>query len=258
MSWASRRQFQYIGGIALFFAIIAFIILYPIITRKPTCFDGKRNGTETGVDCGGICSRVCEASASEPTVLWQRAFNVSGSNYNLVAYVENQNKNAGVKYISYEFRVYDTDNILIGRRQGYTYIPPNQQFAIFEPRFDAGKSEVKSVRFEFTSPFIWTKIAPTLALLPIKVDNVILSDIDTSPSMTARINNESVYDLPAFDVITILYDKDKIAVNVSKTHKDGLKSNTSEPLLFTWPSSFPEVPATKDLLVQINPFTVSF
>ncbi len=258
MSWASRRQSQYILGLLVFLGLIALIIAWPYITKKPTCFDGKQNGGESGVDCGGACQRICSAEVAEPIILWKRAFPVSNSNYNLVAFVENRNKAAAVAMASYEFRIYDTNNLLIGRREGTTFIPPNQQFAVFESRFDAGLSEVKSVQFEFTSPMVWIKKEPTIQTLPIYIDNILYGEDKTSPTLTARINNDSVYDLPAFDVITILYGADHNAVNASKTHKDGLNSNANTPILFTWPLPFNQDPVTQDVLIQINPFTTPF
>ncbi len=258
MSWASRRQSQYLFGLLLFLGLIALIILWPTITRKPTCADLKQNGTETGVDCGGSCQRICNVDAAEPVVLWSRAFPVTGSTYNLVAFIENSNKAAAVAMVSYEFRIYDTNNLLIGRRSGTTFIPPNQQFAIFESRFDSGASQIRSVRFEFTSPFIWVKKAPTIQTMPIRIDNIILGSDIQSPTLTARVNNDSIYDLPAFDVIAILYDKDHIAINASKTHKDSLSSNGNSLLLFTWPQAFTNTPLTEDVLISINPFATPF
>ncbi|MDE2030826.1 MAG: hypothetical protein KGI58_01015 [Patescibacteria group bacterium] len=258
MSWASHRQTQYLSGLLIFIGLVVFIIAWPSISRKPTCSDGKQNGTETGIDCGGSCQRICNADASEPIVLWQRAFPVTGSDYNLVALVENRNKQAAVAQASYEFRIYNSSNILIGRRLGTTFIPPDQQFAIFEPRFDSGASDIKSVTFDFTSPFIWLKKNPTFQTLPVTIDNVLMGSDKSNPSITARINNNSIYDLPAFNVVTILYDADHNAINASETHKDGLASNASSSLIFTWPQPFSDNPVTKDMIIMLNPFTTSF
>ncbi len=183
---------------------------------------------------------------------------MSGSNYNLVAYVENQNVNAGVSDVTYEFRVYDTNGKYIGRREGHTFIPPNQRFAIFESRFDTGTSTPKSTTFAFTNSMTWLKQSSITAKLPLRVDSINYATDSGSPRLQARITNESIYPAPAFDVITILYNEAKNAIAVSKTHLDGLASNKSAPLLFTWPSTFPETPVVKDILPQINPFLVTF
>ena len=258
MNWATQRKLQYIGGFTFIFLVIVSIILYPIIFKKPTCSDGIKNGTETGIDCGGMCSLMCKESISDPVVLWSRGFPVVGNTFNLVALVENQNKNSAITEVSYEFRVYDVSNRLIGRRQGTTYIPPNKQIAIFEPTFDPGEAQLKSVTFEFTSPYVWLKKEPTLNNLPIYVDNINMGEDKKSPSLSAKINNESIYDIPPFEVVTILYDIDHNAINASKTITDGVKSNDSIPVYFTWPKELTSDPVTKDVLVQINPFSVSF
>jgi hypothetical protein len=259
MSWASRRQGQYLGGVVAIVALVVFwLFIYPLITKPISCFDNKQNGTETGVDCGGSCSLVCTDTVSIPPVLWSRAFPVTGSVYNLVALIENQNKNSGVQSAAYEFKIYDTNNKLIGRRDGTTFIPPNQDLAIFEPRFDAGQTKIRSVSFEFTEPLVWVKRAPTLQTLPLHVDNIVFATDNDSPTLTARISNDSIYNLPGFDIVAILYDADHNAINVSKTHKDSLVSNSNALLLFTWPQSFSATPVTEDILPQINPFTVNF
>lgn len=258
MSWASRRQFKYFSFFMIIVALIIFAIIYPFISKKPTCFDSKQNGKETGVDCGGTCSLMCKEDISDPVVLWSRAFPVTGTNYNLVAFIENRNKNSGVINAPYEFRIYDNDNKLLGRREGTTFIPPNQQFAVFESRFDSGESQIKTVTFEFLPPLVWIKKFSTIQTLPIYVKNIVFDNNKDTPNLSATISNDSVYDLPGFDVIAILYDSNQNAINVSKTHKDNLPSNNSLPVIFTWPEAFSTIPVTKDVMVLINPFSVSF
>ncbi len=258
MSWASRRQATYFSIVLFICGLIIFAILYPIISAKPTCVDGKINGDEVGVDCGGSCMRLCDSQVSEPVILWSRAFPVTGSVYNLTAFIENQNRTAAVEKISYEFRVYDTNNRLIGRREGTTFVPPNQQFAIFEPRFDAGQSVVRSVSFSFVGTHMWMKKNPTVQTLPIRASSVLFGDDAGSPTMTAQLTNDSIYDIPAFDVVVILYDKDHNAVSVSQTHKEKLPSNVTTSLFFSWPNPFVSEPVTWDIFPMINPFSVSF
>lgn len=258
MNWAGKRRLQYLGGIFVIFLIVIFILIYPLIFKDPTCTDGKKNGDEVGVDCGGSCLRMCQEKTSDPVILWSRAFPVVGNTYNLVAFIENQNRNSGIIDIAYEFRIYDVDNKLIGRRQGNTFIPPNKQFAIFEPRIDFREREVKSVSFEFTGPLNWIRKEPTLNNLSLYVDKITMGQDKKNPSLTAIIKNESIYDIPPFEVITILYDEQKNAINASKTVKDGLRSNDSLSVFFTWPEVFKSDPVTEDVLVLINPFTVPF
>jgi hypothetical protein len=258
MSWATKRQLKYFLGFVLFMALIIFAFIAPIIFKKATCSDGKKNGDETGIDCGGSCSLMCKSDVSAPVVLWSRSFPVTGTTYNLVAYIENRNKSSAVYTANYEFRIYDINNKLLGRRQGKTFIPPNQQFAVFESRFDSGQNKIKAVTFEFLEPIVWIKKSPTLQTLPIRVNNITFDNNKDTPTLSAVINNDSIYDLPEFDVIAILYDIDHNAINASKTHKDKLLNSNKLPIVFTWPEALTIAPVTEDVIVQINPFSVSF
>ena len=258
MSWASRKQFKYLIIVFGVFLLIVFWVIHPLIFKQPTCNDGKKNGNEVGTDCGGSCLNICNSEASSPVVVWSRAFPVTGNIYNLIAYVENPNQGVAIPKINYEFKIYDTNNKLIGIRDGSTYIPPDQQFVIFNPRFNAGQSQVRSVSFDFIPPFSWQKKKATLNTLPIVVKNIKYSSDINSSSLSARVENDSIYNLPPFSVVAILYDKNGNAINVSNTQTSGLQSNTSSYVHFTWPIAFPTIPVKNDILVQINPFSISF
>lgn len=257
MSWARKQQFKYAMIVLGFLILIILLFTYPIIFKKPSCFDGKQNGQETGIDCGGECLLVCQNESYEPVVLWSRAFPVTNNIYNLVALVENQNQSVATEKIFYEFRAYNQDNILIGRREGSTYLPANQQFLVFEPKFDGVENQVKSVSFEFKPNNAWSKKPPITQTFPVFIRDITLSS-DEAPVLKARITNESIYNFPEFDVVTVLYDGERNAISASQTYKEGLKSNESLDVFFSWPKPFDREPVYKEVWIQINPFSVSF
>lgn len=258
MTWAAKRQLKYLSVFLGFFLLILFWILYPIIFKKPTCFDGKKNGDEIEIDCGGSCAKFCNSQIVNPIIVWSRAFPVTNNVYNLAAYVQNQNRNAAVLEVNYEFRVYDDNNRLIGRREGSAFIPPNQQFLVFEPRFDSGETKVKSVTFQFLPSFSWYKKEPLVNLLPFRIDNISLNNDFNLPTLTARIRNESIYELPPFEVVGILYDIDNNAINISKTQKDFLMSGSESSISFTWPGPLIGNPVRNEIFIQVNPFSLNF
>lgn len=89
--WVAKRKLFY--GI---FSIVALVLvigvpLFFVLYKTPTCFDGKQNQNEKGIDCGGVCTRLCSSDIANPIVLWQRSFVVTDGVYNAVAYVQNPN-----------------------------------------------------------------------------------------------------------------------------------------------------------------------
>ena len=97
MTWAGKRQLLILGSIAIVCIIILFPIVKPIIAPTPTCFDGKQNQGELGVDCSGPCQKICLAEALPVRVLWVRPFKVAEGVYSGVAYVSNPNPGFMVK-----------------------------------------------------------------------------------------------------------------------------------------------------------------
>lgn len=43
--------------------LIGIMITIVSCRPDPTCFDGKQNGGETGIDCGGVCDSICPSGS---------------------------------------------------------------------------------------------------------------------------------------------------------------------------------------------------
>ena len=131
-SWRALRRLLYGGVFILIVALIGAGIFWQLFYKTPTCSDGKKNGDETGVDCGGSCKLLCTSDALTPVVLWSKIFKISGDIYSAVAYIQNPNINSKNEKAAYQFRVYDINNKLITVKEGQTSIPKNKKFAVFE------------------------------------------------------------------------------------------------------------------------------
>jgi len=258
MTWALKRQIFYIVILVLFFSIFGFIIVYPKFNKEPTCVDGKQNGSETGIDCGGSCALACIAQVDDISVLWARAFRVIPGRYNALAYIVNHNQNAGIRKIHYRFRFADAKNIYIGKRESSTFIPPGGSFAIFEPGIDIGNSVPVYVNFEFTDQTpLWEQISPELnKQLKVLVSEIKLTDETTSPRLSAVIKNSSLFTIPDVGVIAILYDDKHNAISTSRTYLEKLGPLQSANINFTWPEPLGGTVVAKEIIPMVNYFSV--
>ena len=50
LTWSGRRQILYSGVVAVIVLVLLIFIYETYFTAPPTCFDGKQDGAETGVD----------------------------------------------------------------------------------------------------------------------------------------------------------------------------------------------------------------
>lgn len=250
MTWAFKRQFFYVVILVLFFCVFGFLIIYPKLNKAPSCMDGKQNGTETGVDCGGSCINACLAQVDEVSVLWARAFRVVPGRYNAVAYLENHNKNTVIDKVTYKFRFADANNVYIGKREGSAYIPPSGKFAVFEPAIDLGSSIPVYTTFEFTQIPQWVTVSEEkINQLKVLVSNINLVDEDTSPRLSAAIKNNSFFVIREINVVAILYDANHNTVSASRTYLDVLNPEETRVISFTWPEPF----ATSIIVKEIIP-----
>ncbi len=253
MSWSAKRQLIYGSSVLVFLLIVIGVPVYlKFFNKAPTCFDGIMNQTERGPDCGGTCSKACaDEVIADPLVHWARIFPVVGSNYNLVAYVENPNILYFGAQTRYKFRVFDKDNMLIGEVNNQIGIPPINNFAIFVPGFDAKERVPDHVTFEFTDKVVWLRYAGYKAEL--SVNGKSLTNLNTIPRLDVIISNKTVEQFKDIEVVALLYDKVGNAINASRTFIDSLSDQQSQKITFTWPEPFNSDVSTIEI-IPVVPF----
>ncbi len=258
MDWGTQRKTKIIVIIALLaFSGIGFFVYQTFFNVPQTCFDRIQNQDERGIDCGGVCELMCVNDVTPLLVLWQRPVLVSGDVYSAVVYVENQNKNAGIKKLEYEIKLYDDKNILVGAPiLGTTFIGPLQKKAIIETGIVVGNRIPKTVFTTFNKPIIWSKTTGDQNNNYLQSTNETISDSATFPKLSALITNtHNRTDYHDLSVIALVYDTIGNIMGVSKTTVDTLPHNTSETVYFTWQRPFASPVGTVEVLPLDNPFT---
>ena len=257
MTWALKRQILYVMGVLVFLSAIALYFLWPYFNKAPTCFDGKQNGAETGVDCGDVCSLACIAQVDKLSVFWTRSFEVVPGRYNAVAYIQNQNDNQAINKIKYRFRFADENNLYIGKREGETFIPPRGKFAIFEPAIDLGNSKAVYTTFEFIEQPVWVNVPKEkVDQLTISIGEVKFENNENIPKLSAVLKNNSLFTIPDINAIAILYDEFNNALNVSSTKINSLEPEGSNEVYFTWRNPMPKEVVNKEIIPMYNIFNV--
>jgi hypothetical protein len=255
MTWAGRRKLFYGGLLCIFIALFLLAKLYPKLTKDPTCMDQKQNGAERGIDCGGGCIRICQAETTPLVVKWSRSFKVADGIYNAFAYVENQNIRAAAPLISYEFTLYDTNNIFITSRTGTVYVPPNGRFGIFEAGIDTGKRVPKNTSIKLLNVPDWLTIGEEEAKQSLFAEADAPTNLDISPRLNVTIENPTISTVRNIEVYAIVYAEDGNALGVSKTIMDALPAGGKRNTTFTWREPFAGEPKRTEIITQLNVFS---
>lgn len=254
--WSAKRKRRIliiIGVVLLFFIVLFFIRAEN--RKQPSCFDGIQNGAETGVDCGGICARMCSEEVRNLVVWWERPFRVTNGVYNVVAYVENQNLDAGLEYLEYEFRLYDKNNIIASEPvRGATFIEPNKRTAIFESGVVTGDNEPHTVFFRVLSRPDWKRTSQDFAYNLFSVSDPVLSNQDSTPKLSARITNSTLINFSEITVAVIIYNERGNAIATSQTYLPSLDQGSTQQIFYSWPLPFTESVSRIEIIPRLNPY----
>lgn len=207
--------------------MVLIVVYQTLFSAPPLCTDGKQNGDEHGVDCGGSCSVLCKGEARAPVVLWARAFETAPQAYTAAAYIQNNNLDAGARRVGYSFQLFDADNKLVVDRAGVADLPPVSVVPIVEPGINVGNRTVARALFSFSTEPVWVKagVLPKLAVSNQKL-------VADASRLEASVSNDSFNDVRA-TVAAVLFDGDGVARAASKSTVS-VPARSSIPVVFTW------------------------
>jgi hypothetical protein len=251
--WARTRKRIILS---LLLTAVTLLIIVPAVLlfyRAPTCSDGKLNGDEKGIDCGGSCQRLCTAE-SLPMVMKgdPQILKIASSTYEVVALVDNPNASAEILHAYYSFKLYTRGNPTpIKTITGQTYVPSGGDFTIFEGPFVL--TELPStVVLEWNKDSLeWHKAQGDKPDLAVK--NSMLTNEKLSPHLEADIENHSLETVSHVDLTALLSDQEGNTFAASKTFVDTLKAGESAHVIFSWPKPFTSTTSNIQIITRVFP-----
>lgn len=230
--WAFYRRVQYGTGFGVFWLVIFGFVYATHFYQSPTCFDGSQNGTERGVDCGGVCTRICLFDVKPPTVQWSRSFRVTESQYNAVVYIENNNLTAAAPEVPYVISLYDAQG-LITERSGSTILPSDSVYPVFEARIDTKGRVPIQTKIELGEITTWVQTDGGREQFTVQSRR--LTGADANPRLEAEVFNNALTGVKEVEVIATIFDAKGNALTASRTFIDDFAPRSSETAVFTWP-----------------------
>ncbi len=252
-SWSSRRKFSYgftaLLAVIVFIAVPAFLLFY----KAPTCFDAKQNGNESGVDCGGSCSRLCQSAFLPPRIEWGgvKFEKLAEGLYNVASYIVNPNINGAAKDVPYKISLYDKEGI-ITERAGKISLHAHRDSLAFQTALNVGKRIPTKATFEFTSAPVWFKSHDTLE--GIAVVNKEYKEDGSNSSLEITLENKTLFPYDNIQVSVVLYDIEDNAIGFSETFIDTIPAKGGREVApYTWPISRNDKVKTITVLLSSTP-----
>ncbi len=211
MSWRLKKQILYLTFFFAFLFLITFYFYNSL--QKPSCFDGKKNQGEEGVDCGGPCPVSCEVKDLLPPKTETFPEIIYDQSIDLLGLVKNPNQNWALKDVLAIFYVYDKFDRLQNKvTAGKVSILPREARYIAvlnldRPKYQIGKIELKLV-YDRTN---WKKLE--FESLPLSLVN---QRIENRLFLT-EISNPTERFFENLELIVRFFDQEHKLVGVSKS-----------------------------------------
>ncbi len=245
LTWSDRRRAWIIAGFAIVALLVVSGIAFAVMYQVPSCTDGKQNADEAGVDCGGSCAYLCTADVDAPRVTFARTV-ASAGRTDVIAYVENRNRDAEAKAATFSVEVFDEAGAPLGKREGTIDLPARAVVPVFVPGILAGIGTAPRAFISFDDSMQWR--TPTGDASSFVVSSVALTQ-GAQPRVTAKIGNTSATAAYGRTAIATVFDADGLAIAASKTVLRQVPAFGAADAVFTWPEPFAGTPVRVEVSV---------
>ncbi|MEK7162980.1 MAG: hypothetical protein AAB696_01700 [Patescibacteria group bacterium] len=231
------KQILYGTGYLATLFLIIFVVYLIWFKPAPTCFDGRQNQNETGIDCGGSCS-ACEIKTLQtPETSWIKYFPADNQTI-IAAEIKNPNLNYGADSFSYIIDIYDHKGAKIKSLAKNSFIYSGEiKYLIELAEIDSKK--IKEIKISFAN-FNWKSNEkfqkPIIQLREIKTEKTIVSGF---------LTNNNAFKLLKTRIIGLLYSRYGIMIGASKTELENISAFEEKLFKINFPKNLEDIDQTK-------------
>jgi hypothetical protein len=226
-------------AVAMLLGIAAY---YAFFKAPETCFDGRQNQNEQGVDCGGVCAAVCKENVSGADLEITEIAFVPGGNgqYDILGKIYNPNDEIGAASFTYAAELRDGSGEVLAVRSGTSYILPQENKYILELNLAAqAQPATASLRI---SEIEWARFSGYQEKPSINIYQKRYGPISSGAGFSEAfglLSNESPYDFRSIIVRVILRDNSGKPLAFNTTEMRTVRSHEERDFRLVWPSAFP-------------------
>jgi hypothetical protein len=238
-----------------FNAIVILSVYFLFLKPVETCFDGKENQDEQGIDCGGICALACvEVVTGRDFEQKEVAFVPAGNGrYDVLAKIYNSNDTIGATAFSYTFELLDKSGQVLATRTGTNYILPQETKTILELNL-VTSSQPSRAQLRVTG-VTWERLSgyrerPAVNIYE-KRYGLTTAGFGYSEAF-GLLSNESPYDFRSIIVKVILRDSAGRPVAMNTHEMRTVTAKESRDFKLVWPLPFAGEVAEIDMEVDAD------
>lgn len=240
----------------LIFLVIG-VGLYLLFRPQPSCFDGRRNQNEQGIDCGGICALAClEKVVGNDILVREITFlPTDRGKYDILAKIFNPNNDIGASSFHYSLLLRDAEGKELSRISGTNFILPQETKSLLALNLETAVVPVKAV-IEL-SDFRWTRLNEYRAKPELNIYSkrfVSHPDPSVFGAVIATLVNESIYDFRKIQIKVVLRDAVGTPLAVNQSEMQSVTVGREQDIRIVFPQPFVGAVAQVDMEVEANTY----
>lgn len=252
MDLKRTKQLIYGAFYLVIWILIFFAVYRSFFYTAPSCFDGKQDQGETGIDCGGPCAKACIPMnlSTISAIANPQVFLSSPGHYTLLGQVANANPGFAAQSFSYEFDLYDAEDTLIGTVAGNSFMYSAETKYIVAPNIAVATDTVDHATLNIGT-IVWVPAA-TLGLVPNwgsqGEPQVVGSNFASSTvTVNGQITDDDVAAFNNILIVAIFKDGNGNPIGASQTEVDSIAPNQTENFSVSYPTDPAIAPALTTL-----------
>jgi len=209
---------QFVYGLiysAVLAALIYGVYVLFIYARPASCFDGRQNQGERGVDCGGPCAPCGLKLAQDIATSTPQILEIDKNRVSVFAEIRNFNQDFGAEQFSYIINFYDFSGKQIKSISGSSFIYAGEIKNIVEPLVEAPFSAIKKSEI-LVDNTLWIPseefIKPEAEIREIKIE-----ELNGTIAARGLLVNNSAFRLKQIGVSVFIFNKSGLRLGISKT-----------------------------------------
>lgn len=235
MSRRSKQALIFTIFAFFLFGVIAFIY-FVFIYSAPSCYDGKQNQDERGIDCEGVCGGFCyPTNARAPMVLGKIDVLPAGATgLTFLARVQNPNTDVAAESVSYEFVLTGEGGRVLQTARGTTYFYAGETKYIIAPRLAGSVDDVRESSLSFSNPTWVSGATYTRPVVTIRNHETVV--LENSIETTGVVQNQDQLSSPRFSVLAIYFGRFGQIAGATQTQMENLGVGEARAFTLVHPS----------------------
>ena len=228
------KQLLYGTSYTLVLALVIYVFyLFAIFSQPASCFDGRRNQQEEGVDCGGSCAPCGLASVQAIATTTPQVLEIDSDRVSVIAEIRNPNIEFGAESFAYTLNIYNFDGQKIHTEFGESFIYAGEIKNIVEPLIRVPFRSVGSSEL-LISDIVWL---PSIEFeKPVtQVTDVRTEITNIGVKVSGLVTNNSAFSLNNVEIIATTFNRDALRLGISRTKLQRLNSFEQLPFSITVP-----------------------